>query len=122
VPEGNNKKVTEVANQLSTLQSEIDSIKPDKKPSDILKLATLYRVAGELDQRFEPLILQLEMRETPLDFESIVAKLTEWERRLGPKESIKEGVLSTQAPSKGKGNKGSKSKAKKPKGVYFNYG
>jgi hypothetical protein len=122
VPEGSNKKVTEVANQLSTLQSEIGSIKPDEKPSDTLKLATLYRVAGELDQRFEPLILQLEMRETPLDFESVVAKLAEWERRLGPKESIKEGALSAQAPSKGKGNKGSKDKAKKPKGACFNCG
>jgi hypothetical protein len=51
-----------------------------------------------------------------------VAKLAEWERRLGPKESIKEGVLSAQAPFKGKGNKGSKGKAKKPKGACFNCG
>jgi hypothetical protein len=122
VPEGSSKRITEVANQLSALQWEIGFIKPEKKPSDTLKLATLYRVAGELDQRFEPLILQLEMRETPLDFESTVAKLAEWERRLGPKESIKEGALSTQAPSKWKGNKGSKGKAKKPKGACFNCG
>jgi hypothetical protein len=62
------------------------------------------------------------MRETPLNFENIVAKLAEWERRLGPKESVKEGALSAQIPSKGKGNKGSKGKAKKPKGACFNYG
>jgi hypothetical protein len=122
VPEGSTKGVTEVANQLSTLQSEIGSIEPKEKPSDTLKLATLYRVVGELDQRFEPLILQLEMRETPLNFENVVAKLAEWERRLGPKESVKEGALSAQTPSKGKGNKGSKDKAKKPKGACFNCG
>jgi hypothetical protein len=75
VPKGSNKRVTEIANQLSTLQSEIGLIKPNKKPSDTLKLATLYRVAGKLDQRFKPLILQLEIRETLLDFESIIAKL-----------------------------------------------
>jgi hypothetical protein len=62
------------------------------------------------------------MRETPLDFESVVAKLAEWERHLGPKESIKEDTLSAQAPSKGKGNKGSKGRAKKPKGACFNCG
>ncbi|KAM3067034.1 hypothetical protein ACMFMG_012223 [Clarireedia jacksonii] len=115
-PEG--KGVTEVANHLSTLQAEIGAIDPKEKPSETVKRAHLYRLAGELDQRFEPLILQLEMRETLLDFETTVAKLAEWERRLGPKEGVKEGALSAQTPK----GKGKKDKAKKPKGACFKCG
>jgi transposase InsO family protein len=118
VPEGNTQRITEVANHLSTLQSEIGSIEPKERPSDTLKLATLFRVAGELDYRFEPLILQLELREVPLDFENTVAKLAEWERRLGPKDKAKEGALSAQIP--GKGTKGPK--GKRPKGACFKCG
>jgi hypothetical protein len=54
----------------------------------------------------------------PLDFENIIAKLAEWERRLGPKDKAKEGALNTQTP--GKGTKGLK--RKRPKGAYFKYG
>jgi hypothetical protein len=117
VPEGSTKGVAEVANQLSTLQYEIGSIKPEEKPSDIVKTATLYKAIREIDQRFEPIILQLDIRETPLDFAGVVAKLAEWERRLGPKDRVKEGALSAQTS---KGKKGSK--GKKPKGAYFKYG
>jgi hypothetical protein len=53
-----------------------------------------------------------------LDFENIVAKLAEWERRLGPKDKAKEGALSAQIP--GKGTKGPK--GKRPKGACFKYG
>ncbi|KAM3084680.1 hypothetical protein ACMFMG_012229 [Clarireedia jacksonii] len=114
VPKGSAKGIVEVANQLSNLQWEIGSIEPKEKPSDLYKLATLYRVVEELDHRFEPLILQLEMMETPLDFENTVAKLTEWERRLGPREGTKEGALGGHTPPNGK--KGPKGRGKKFQG------
>jgi Reverse transcriptase (RNA-dependent DNA polymerase)/Integrase core domain/GAG-pre-integrase domain len=111
--------VAEIATQLSTLQYEIGAINPTERPSDTLKISILFQAIKALDTRFNPLILQLEITGTATDFSVIVTHLTEFERRLGPKEPLKESVFrATQSPNQGdsaaqgRRNKGQKRKFK----------
>jgi hypothetical protein len=60
---------------------------------DTLKISILFQAIRALDSRFGPLILQLEISGTATDYSVIVAHLTEFERRIGPKEALKETVF-----------------------------
>lgn len=93
--------VAVVATDLSTLQYEIGAIDPTEKPSDTLKISLLFQAIRALDERFGPLILQLEISGITTDYSVIVARLTEHERRMGPKEALKETVLSARTGGKG---------------------
>jgi hypothetical protein len=48
------------------------------------------------------LILQLEISSTATDYSVIVTHLTEFERRIGPKEALKETVFRTRILSTGR--------------------
>lgn len=82
-----------VATELSTLQYEIGTIDPTEKPSEALKISILFGAIRALDERFAPLILQLEISGNTTDYSAIVARFSEHERRMGPKEALKESVL-----------------------------
>jgi hypothetical protein len=84
----NDSTVTTVATDLTTLQAEIGDIDPRERPSENAKIAIFLRAVRALDPRFDPLILQLEISGTVTDYAVVVTKLTEFERRLGPKEPI----------------------------------
>jgi hypothetical protein len=94
--------VAVVATELSTLQYEIGAIDPAETPSDTLKISILFQAIRALDSRFGPLILQLEISGTATDYSVIVAHLTEFERRMGPKEALKETVFRTRTLSTGR--------------------
>jgi len=93
---GTSASVTEVATRLSTLQHEIGAIDPAERPSDTLKISILFQAIRALDQRFEPLILQLEITDMATNYDKIVTHLTEFERRMGPKEPVEESVFTVQ--------------------------
>jgi hypothetical protein len=97
----NDSTVATIATDLTTLQAEIGDIDPKERPSENAKIAVFLRAVRALDPRFDPLILQLEISGTVKDYAVVVTKLTEFERRLGPKEPIKEGAFSAQS-TKGK--------------------
>jgi hypothetical protein len=101
-----------VATELSTLQYEIGTIDPTEKPSETLKISILFGAIRALDKRFAPLILQLEISSTTTNYSIIVARFSKHERRMGPKEALKESVLLA------------KTEGKSPKfqGKYFKYG
>jgi hypothetical protein len=80
--------VTTVATDLTTLQAEIKDIDPKERPSENAKIAVFLRAVRALDPRFDPLILQLEISGTVTDCTVVVTRLTEFERRMGPKEPI----------------------------------
>jgi hypothetical protein len=82
---------------LTTLQAEIGDIDPKERPLENAKIAVFLRAIRTLDPRFDPLILQLEISGTVTDYAIVVTKLTEFKRRIGPKEPIKEGAFSAQS-------------------------
>ena len=92
--------VAVVATELSTLQYEIGAIDPTEKPSDTLKISLLFQAIKALDDRFIPLILQLEISGITTDYNVIVARLSDYERRMGPKEALKETVLYAKTDEK----------------------
>jgi hypothetical protein len=97
--------VNEVATQLSTLQYEIGTIDPAERPTENLKISVLFTALKEIDGRFDPLILQLEISDAAKDFGSVVQHLTECERRLGARGPQQETALRTNqrtGNSKGK--------------------
>jgi hypothetical protein len=100
-PKDPTPSITTVATDLTTLQAEIGDIDPKERPSDNAKIAVFLRAVRALDPRFDPLILQLEISGTINDYAVVVTKLTEFERRMGPKEPVKEGAFSAQS-TKGK--------------------
>jgi hypothetical protein len=93
--------VTTVATELSTLQAEIGDIDPTERPSENAKIAVFFRAIRALDPRFDPLILQLEISDSVINYTVAVTKFTKFERRMGPKETIKEGAYSA-VDAKGK--------------------
>jgi hypothetical protein len=78
---------------LSTLQYEIGTINPTEKPSKALKISILFGAIRALDERFAPLILQLEISGNTTNYSAIVACFSKYERRMGLKEALKESVL-----------------------------
>jgi hypothetical protein len=64
-----------------------------EKPSEALKISILFGAIRALDERFAPLILQLEISGSTTDYSVIIARFSEHERRMGPKEALKESVL-----------------------------
>jgi hypothetical protein len=94
--------VAEIANYLTTLQAEIGYIDPKERPSNTLKTSIFYKAIRVSDTRFDPLILQLELTERSLEYSTIVAKFMEFERRIGPKTSLKEKALKADTGSKPK--------------------
>jgi hypothetical protein len=82
-----------VATALSTLQCEIGTIDPAERPSDTLKISLLFQAIRALDDRFGPLILQLGISGVTTDYSVIVARLSEFERRMGSNAALKETVL-----------------------------
>jgi hypothetical protein len=101
IPPKDRASVTTVATELSTLQAEIGDIDPQERPSENAKIAVFLRAIRALDPRFDPLILQLEISDLATNYSVVVTKFTEFERRMGPKESIKEGAYSAM-DAKGK--------------------
>ena len=89
-----NATVTTVATEIDTLQAEIGDIDPKERPSENAKTAVFLRAVRALDPRFDPLILQLEISDTVTKYAVAVTKLAEFERRLGPKEPIREDAFS----------------------------
>lgn len=102
-PKGTNTTVITIATELDTLQAEIGDIDSKERPSENAKAAVFLRAVRALDHRFDPLILQLELSDSAGKYAVIVTRLTEFERRLGPKETVKEGAYSA---SSAKGFKG----------------
>ena len=89
-----------VAIELRTLQYEIGTIDPTEKPSETLKISIFFGAIRALDERFAPLILQLEISRVTTNYSVIIARLSEHEWRIGPKEALKESVLSTKTDEK----------------------
>jgi hypothetical protein len=106
--------VAVVATDLSTLQYEIGTIDPTEKPSNTLKISLFLQAVRALDSRFDPLILQLEISGITTDYSTIVERLSEHERRMGPKEALRESALSA------KGRYKSKARGRKPFRGYCN--
>jgi hypothetical protein len=100
-PKDSTPTITTIATDLTTLQAEIGDIDPKERPLENAKIAVFLRAVRALDPRFDPLILQLEILGTVTDYTMVVIRLTEFERRMGPKEPIKEGAFSAQS-TKGK--------------------
>ena len=92
-PPERNATVAVVATELSTLQYEIGTIDPTEKPSETLKISIFFGAIRAMDERFAPLILQLEISGNTTNYSAIVARFSEHERRMGPKEALKESVL-----------------------------
>jgi hypothetical protein len=109
--------VAVVATDLSTLQYEIGTIDPTEKPSDTLKISLFLQAVRALDSRFDPLILQLEISGTATDYSTIVERLSEHERRMGPKEALRESALSAKERYEARD---SKARGKKPFRGYCN--
>jgi hypothetical protein len=99
-PPERNATVAVVATELSTLQYEIGTIDPTEKPSETLKISIFFGAIRAMDERFAPLILQLEISGITTNYSAIVARLSEHERRMGPKEALKESVLSAKTDEK----------------------
>lgn len=93
--------VAEIASRLNTLQAEIGDIDLQEKPSNTLKTSIFYRALRESDPRFDPLILQLEISDATPKYSTIVTKLMEFERRLGPKKESVEALKAATGGSKG---------------------
>ena len=90
-----------VATELETFQAQIGDIDPIERPFQNAKSAVLLRAIRALDTRFDPLILQLEIRDSVTNnYATIVTKLTEFERRMGPKEPVREGAFRAQTTGK----------------------
>jgi hypothetical protein len=87
-PKDSTSTITTIATDLTTLQAEIGDIDPKERPSENAKIAVFLRAVRALDPRFDPLILQLEISGTVTDYTIVVTKLTEFERRMGPREPI----------------------------------
>jgi hypothetical protein len=83
-----------------TLQAEIGDIDPKERPLDNAKIAVFLRVVRDLDPRFNPLILQLEILGIVTDYIVVVTKLTDFEQCIGPKEPIKEKAFSAISTKK----------------------
>ena len=115
IPEGTSPTVAEIANQLDTIQYEISAIDAKETPSETLKTSILLQAVRGLDPRFDPLILQLELSGTT-SYIAIVARLSEWERKLGPRP-IKETALAAKT-----GASGTKENKSKFQGKCFNCG
>jgi hypothetical protein len=96
-------KIAEVVIQLDTLQFEIGSIKPAERPSETLKISILLQALRALDERYDPLVLQLEITDSVKDYDKLVMHLTEFERCMA-KGPLKEKAL--KASDKGKKQKG----------------
>jgi len=79
------------------LQADIRAIKPKERPSDTLKISLFFQAVRALDPRFDPLILQLEINKTIIDYSAIIAYLTEAERRIRLIELLKESAFSAKA-------------------------
>jgi hypothetical protein len=103
VSKGSTKKVAEIVSDLSILQEDIGLIDPVKMLSEKQKLEVFYKAIYTYDSRFDALIIQLKLKEKPLDFASIVEFLAEYKREIGPKENTKEGALSIQTQGNQKG-------------------
>jgi len=100
-PKNASATVTTVATEIDTLQAEIGDIDPKERPSENAKTAVFLRAIRALDPRFDPLILQLEISDSITNkYPIVVTKLTEFERRLGPKEPIREGAFSATGTGK----------------------
>jgi hypothetical protein len=97
-------KIAEVVTQLDTLQFEIGSIEPAERPSKTLKISILLQALRALDERYDLLVLQLEITNSVKDYDKLVMHLTKFERRMA-KGPLKEKVL--KASDKGKKQKGS---------------
>jgi gag-polypeptide of LTR copia-type/Zinc knuckle len=95
-------KIAEVVTQLDTLQFEIGSIEPAERPSDTLKISILLRALRTLDERYDPLVLQLEITDSVKDYDKLVMHLTEFERRMA-KDPLKENALTASDKKKQKG-------------------
>ncbi|RFU25060.1 hypothetical protein B7463_g11276, partial [Scytalidium lignicola] len=118
MPPKTNATVLRLVTDLNALQNEIGAISKDDKPSNNTKIAVLLRVVEAMDSRFHSIVTQLSLSKQDVgNYDVVVAHLTEFERRIGPKEPAKESVLNATE----KGEKGKK--GKKPfKGVCFNCG
>jgi hypothetical protein len=99
-PPERNTTITVVATELSTLQYEIGTIDPTEKPSKTLKISIFFGAIRALDKRFTPLILQLEISRITTNYSTIVARLSKHEQRIGPKEALKESILSAKTDEK----------------------
>ncbi len=93
--------IAEISTQLSTLQYEIGAIDPKERPSDTLKISILLQAVRIFDNRFAPLILQLEISNLVTEYSTVIAHLTEGERRMGPKDPLKETAFSANIGAKG---------------------
>lgn len=89
-----NASVTTIATDLNTLQAEIGDIDTQERPSDRSKIAVFLRAIRVLDPRFDPLVLQLEISGLATNYSVVVTKITEFERRMSPRETIKEDAYS----------------------------
>jgi hypothetical protein len=81
-PSEGHKTIAEVANDLTTLQADIGLISRTEMPTDSLKISVFFKAIRAMDDRYDALILQLEISNSSTNFSTIVAHLTEAERRM----------------------------------------
>ncbi|RFU35515.1 hypothetical protein B7463_g829, partial [Scytalidium lignicola] len=92
----NNASVATIATELSTLQAGIGGIDFAERPSDNAKIAVFFRLLQELDSRFDPLILQFQISNLPVNFSLMVSMFSDMERHMESKESLKKGASENQ--------------------------
>ena len=88
--------ITEVAMRLNTLQYEIGVIDPSERPSENLKIAIFLKAIKQLNDRFNPLVLQLQISDNAKDFNSVVSWLKEYEQQFNTEEPLKETAFSAK--------------------------
>lgn len=111
-----NATIASISTELDTLQSEIEVISADERPSDTMKLTILYRAVRSLDTMYDPIVLQLGLAKVT-NYEEVVVQLMEYERRITANgKTIKENVFSATTNQKNMGRK------KEFKGKCFNCG
>jgi hypothetical protein len=75
--------VTEMVTALTTLQMEIGAIDPNERPTDSTKIGVLFQTMRQLNAKYGPLLLQLELSGANRQWVAVVAHVTEFERQIG---------------------------------------
>ena len=89
-----NATIASVSTELNTLQSEIEIIDLDKRPSNIMKLTILYQAIRTLSTLYDPIVLQLSLVKIT-NYKEVVTQLMEHERWIAANgKTIKENVFS----------------------------
>lgn len=114
-PRTNDASIADIATELDTLQAEIGAICPEERPSNRAKTAILTRVVKVKGARYDTIALQLDIANV-IQYDDVVTRLTEFERKIADSKPISETALQAGASQGGKRafNRGRNGQQKKP--------